>query len=185
MVSIRTIAYTPPRRLQIQVEQVLRAEKSDMTNREGPAIRRVVTGHDGEGRSVVVLDELAQGDVTTQVWQAPPDSNNIDDFEAGRQQPGHTVPKGSALRYADLHPGYRSEMHRTGTVDYVIILEGELEMELDSGEWVHLRQGDVVVQRGTMHAWENKSDRVCRMAAILIGAQNVVVNGRVIEPNWK
>ena len=57
---------------------------------------------------------------------------------------------------------------------------GELEMELDAGVWVHLNAGDVVVQRGTIHAWENKSDRVCRLASVLIAAEPVVVNGEVV-----
>jgi quercetin dioxygenase-like cupin family protein len=66
----------------------------------------------------------------------------------------------------------------------VIILDGELEIELDSGEWIHLAAGDVVIRRGTMHAWENNSDRNCRIAALLIGAQPVVIDGRVLEANW-
>jgi len=147
-----------------------------------PAIRRVVTGHNDDGVSIVALDEHAQGESVTQIWETPPMSNNIDDFENGQRQPGRSVPKGSALRIADLPPGHRSAMHRTLTVDYVFILEGELEMELDGGEWVHLNAGDILVQRGTMHAWENKSDRPCRMAAILIGAEPVVVNGQTLEP---
>ena len=66
-------------------------------------------------------------------------------------------------------------MHRTSTIDYVFILDGELEMELDGGEWVHLKAGDIVIQRGTNHAWENKSDRVCRLASVLIAAAPVVI----------
>ena len=148
-----------------------------------PAIRRVVTGHNEAGLSVVALDDHAQGDVTTQVWEtASPVSNHLDDWEVGRRQPGPTIPKGSALRIVDINPGYRSAMHRTGTVDYVFILDGELEMELDGGEWVHLMAGDIVVQRGTNHAWENKSSGICRLAAVLMAAEPVVVNGKILEP---
>jgi quercetin dioxygenase-like cupin family protein len=72
-------------------------------------------------------------------------------------------------------------MHRTSSIDYVFILDGELEMELDGGEWVHLTPGDIVVQRGTNHAWENKSDRVCRLASVLIKAEPYVHQGRAMD----
>ncbi|MBO9376381.1 cupin [Sphingomonas histidinilytica] len=63
-----------------------------------------------------------------------------------------------------------SGMHRTLTVDYDIILDGELWLELDDGELRHLKAGDVVIQNGTRHAWRNRSDRPATMAAVLIGA---------------
>jgi quercetin dioxygenase-like cupin family protein len=151
-----------------------------------PAIRRVVTGHNEQGLAVVALDEVVQGSVVTQVWGTEqPLSDNVSDWEYGSSQPGPTVPSGSALRFVDINPGYRSAMHRTNSVDYVFILEGELEMELDGGEWVHLRAGDIVVQRGTNHAWENKSDRVCRLASVLIAAEPVVIDGKALEPTLR
>jgi mannose-6-phosphate isomerase-like protein (cupin superfamily) len=147
-----------------------------------PAIRRVVTGHNAEGLAVVALDEVVQGNVVTQVWGTEKSlSDNVSDWAYGSSQPGATVPGGSALRFVDINPGYRSAMHRTNSIDYVFILDGELEMELDGGEWVHLEAGDIVVQRGTNHAWENKSDRVCRLASVLIAAEPVVVNGQPLE----
>ena len=147
-----------------------------------PGIRRIVTGHNDQGLAVVLRDEVAQGQVVTQVWgtETVP-SNNVDDLAYGAGQPGPSVPTGSALRFVDINPGYRSAMHRTYTIDYVFILEGELEMELDGGEWVHLNAGDIVVQRGTNHAWENKSDRVGRLASVLIAAEPVVVNGQTLS----
>jgi quercetin dioxygenase-like cupin family protein len=148
-----------------------------------PGIRRVVTGHDDQGHAVVLRDEVAQGDVVTQVWgtDAVP-ADNAGDIAYGASQPGPSIPTGSALRFVDINPGYRSAMHRTQTIDYVFILDGELEMELDGGEWVHLTAGDIVVQRGTNHAWENKSDRVCRLASVLIAAQPVAINGQPLPP---
>lgn len=64
-----------------------------------------------------------------------------------------------------------SGMHRTVTVDYDIVLEGELWLELDDGEIRHLKAGDVVIQNGTHHAWRNRGDRPAVMAAVLIGAR--------------
>ena len=58
-------------------------------------------------------------------------------------------------------------MHRTETLDYGIVLEGEIYLVLDDSETL-LKPGDVVIQRGTNHAWSNRSDRVCRMAFILL-----------------
>jgi uncharacterized cupin superfamily protein len=66
-------------------------------------------------------------------------------------------------RIDDQHPG----MHRTLTVDYAIVLEGEIVAMLDEGETV-LRAGDILVQRGTSHAWANRSDRVARICFVLI-----------------
>jgi quercetin dioxygenase-like cupin family protein len=151
-----------------------------------PAIRRVVTGHNEEGLAVVALDEVVQGAIVTQVWgtETVP-SNNVDDWDYGVSQPGPTIPGGSALRMVDINPGFRSAMHRTSSIDYVFILEGELEMELDGGEWVHLNAGDVVIQRGTNHAWENKSGRVCRLASVLIKAEPVRIGDKVLEPTMR
>ena len=148
-----------------------------------PAIRRVVTGHSAEGLAVVALDEVAQGGVVTQGWMTETvPSNNVDDWDAGMSQPGPSIPGGSALRFVDINPGYRSAMHRTSTIDYVFILSGELEMELDGGETAHLKGGDIVIQRGTNHAWVNNSDSVCRLASVLIKAEPVTVNGKTLEP---
>ena len=66
------------------------------------------------------------------------------------------------------HPG----MHRTRSIDYIIVMEGEIDMLLDKGE-VHLKAGDVLVQRGTNHAWVNRGKKTCRIAAILIDGKDV------------
>ncbi len=82
-------------------------------------------------------------------------------------------PSGHLLRLIELYPasmgGHRTVMHRTRTLDYAIVISGEAVLVLDDSEVV-LRQGDVVVQRGTDHAWENRSDAVTRMAFFHIDA---------------
>jgi quercetin dioxygenase-like cupin family protein len=70
----------------------------------------------------------------------------------------------------DLLPGCRGAMHRTDTLDYVIAIEGEVEMLLDDSS-VTLRAGDVLVQQGTIHAWTNRTDRHARLAIVLVDAQ--------------
>jgi quercetin dioxygenase-like cupin family protein len=151
-----------------------------------PEIRRVVTGHNAEGLAIVALDEVVKGDLVTQVWGTTKQpSDNVSDWDYGVSQPGPTIPAGSALRIVDINPGYRSAMHRTNSVDYVFILAGELEMELDGGEWVHLKTGDIVIQRGTNHAWENKSNGICRLASVLMAAEPVQIDGKPLEATMR
>jgi len=69
-------------------------------------------------------------------------------------------------------------MHRTDSLDYGIVLEGEIVLELDDGKSVHLKAGDVVVQRGTIHAWVNPTDKPNRMAFILLDAKPATVGGK-------
>ncbi len=76
---------------------------------------------------------------------------------------GHAMDPGAAR-----HPG----MHKTSTVDYALVLDGEIWALMDEGE-VLMRAGDCLVQRGTNHAWSNRSDRPCRMAFILVNADPV------------
>ncbi|KAL2107190.1 hypothetical protein VUR80DRAFT_5562 [Thermomyces stellatus] len=75
-----------------------------------------------------------------------------------RSPPGLTVSGGTVLRYVDMPPGQTSAMHRTVSLDYGVVIEGEAELLLDSGETRLLKRGDVCVQRATMHAWRNPSE---------------------------
>lgn len=75
---------------------------------------------------------------------------------------GPDVKRGAAPR----HPA----IHRTRSLDYVIVLEGEIDLLLDEGE-VRLAAGDVVVQRGTNHAWVNRGDALCRLGMVFIDAE--------------
>lgn len=149
-------------------------------------VRRIVTGHNAEGLAVVRIDEvisseaIPSGDAAfAKVWttvQSPADSN--DEADGARRETGLSVVDGSVLRVVDHFPGSRSPMHRTQSLDYGILLQGRLDMELDSGELVQLKQGDIVVQRGTNHAWVNNYPETARMAFILLGATPVLINGK-------
>jgi quercetin dioxygenase-like cupin family protein len=77
------------------------------------------------------------------------------------------APNGTKIRINELPPGAGSPVHRTQTVDYGIVLDGEVVLVLEDSETV-LRAGDVVVQRGTSHRWENRSEATARVAFILI-----------------
>jgi quercetin dioxygenase-like cupin family protein len=149
----------------------------------GPAVRRVVTGHDGDGSSVIASDEVLRGPRFTLIWSTDTSpANNMDEADGGRREVGLTLDGGTVFRVGQLDPGDRSPMHRTNSVDYGIVLEGEVGMELDGGEQVRLRVGDVIVQRGTNHLWFNDGKRPCRIAWILIDAEPARVGSQVLEP---
>src|SRR5215813_12386400 len=76
--------------------------------------------------------------------------------------------QGTVIRITEFAPGAPKFMHRTETLDYALLLSGECDLELDSGEVVHMKPGDLAVQRGTMHAWVNNGPAPCVFAFILI-----------------
>lgn len=149
--------------------------------------RRIVTGHDASGVSVIVSDgpvpvtkELPEDGVTFhEVWETTPAPAPI---RAGAEDPtiGEvTVPppsRGTRIRINEFLPGHlderglQSPVHRTESIDYGIVLEGEITLLLDDSE-VTAYAGDIVVQRGTDHAWANRGDRMARVAFVLIDGE--------------
>jgi len=142
------------------------------------SIRRVVTGHDDAGRARVFIDGITDnvisrrpGQESAVVWATdrhPPDLAALNDIAAGVQ--GTVVPGGTVFRISRLEPGVTPRRHRTASLDYGIVLSGAVDMELDDGECVTLRAGDVLVQRGTVHNWINRGAEPCVIAFILIAA---------------
>ncbi|HJQ47846.1 MAG TPA: cupin domain-containing protein [Amycolatopsis sp.] len=125
--------------------------------------------HDGSDPTVSARTFVPQpGGTSFMVMTIPPDSvasdPSFDPAVAAAELVKHAP--GIAETFEPDNPG----MHTTSTIDYDIVLDGELWLELTDGE-VRLTAGDVVVQHGTRHAWRNKSDRPATVAFILIGAQ--------------
>ena len=151
-------------------------------------VRRIVTTHDPECRSVIRSDEqltpapIPSGDADFQlIWTTPAVPANLNDDSDGPIPAGLTLNGGSVIRVVDMLPGKSSPLHRSYSIDYGIIVSGELELELDGGDVVALSAGDIVVQRGTNHLWRNPSaDTVCRIVFVLIEALPVEVGGRVL-----
>jgi len=151
-------------------------------------IRRVVTGHDASGRAVVEIDEVAKNLVSSRpgatacvVWTTegfPVDNTGEDD--AGQRKTGTTLDNGTVFRILELAPGVTPRNHRTDSIDYAVVMSGEVEMELDDAK-VHLKAGDVLVQRGTIHNWVNRSSEPCVIAFVLIAAKPVAVGGTVLH----
>ncbi|RYP90176.1 hypothetical protein DL770_003712 [Monosporascus sp. CRB-9-2] len=98
--------------------------------------------------------------------------------------PGITISTGSVLRVVDMRPGALSPMHRTISLDYGVVLEGEVELILDTGESRLMKRGDISVQRGTNHAWRNTSETGwARMLYVLQPAEPLVFGARVLDDN--
>jgi hypothetical protein len=173
-------------------------------------VRRIVTGHDPEGRAIILKDGPAPsifeptarpGEAITEIWrtEASPASNrgNDDPSAAPPTKPQLMPPKhGTVLRIVDFPPdaavkgadaaklfsefgaadardtkgGRHAMMHKTATVDYALVLEGEVWAIMDVGETL-MKAGDMLVQRGTNHAWANRSDKPCRIAFVLVDAE--------------
>ena len=151
---------------------------------EGLKIRRVVTGHDGMGRSKAVIDEVSgnviskrQKHTSSVIWttgEAPADNSGNGDNAL--RAVGSTDPVGSVFRIVKYDPGVAPRNHRTESIDYAVVMSGEIDMILDEGE-VHLAQGDVLVQRGTVHNWVNRGSEPCVIAFVLIAARPVKIEG--------
>jgi hypothetical protein len=109
-------------------------------------------------------DEDKMGMGVAYTTQFPPDLNehaDVTEHDRKMQESGGKLGLvsggGTVLRYVDFSPGYECMMHRTQSLDYGIVLEGQIESVLDSGETQTMGRGDVMVQRATMHAWRNPS----------------------------
>lgn len=173
-------------------------------------IRRVITGHDKNGKSVIVSDESSPNVLClseeppmglTDLWvtqATPADNSNFQDSAArkvvllppkggslfrvvefapesqlvGEFDRGAVFQAMSAHDTMDPDTSRHPMMHRTATVDYAIIISGEIYAILDEGETL-LRAGDTLIQRGTNHAWSNRSDKPCLIAFVLVDANPV------------
>jgi hypothetical protein len=174
------------------------------------AIRRVVTGHNAAGKSVIVSDDASPHKLVlcdepaiglTNLWitdGTPADNKNGSDG-AARKVELKPPANGSIFRVVEFPPDIQMAgkldrakvfaamsapdtmdsdtsrhpmMHKTSTVDYAIIMSGEIYAVMDEGETL-LRAGDCLVQRGTNHAWSNRSDKPCLVAFVLIDASPI------------
>ena len=170
-------------------------------------VRRVLTGHDAEGRSTFIADGIAPnmkempsfpGLALTDLWETKgaPASNEGERDAAERPIRLEPPPGGTIVRIVEFPPdstrpqnsdgreGFKAigaghaqdksssdpMMHRTGTVDYIIVLKGEIYAVMEKGETL-LKAGDVLIQRGTMHSWSVRGSEPCIVAAILVNAK--------------
>ncbi len=170
-------------------------------------VRRVLTGHDSDGKSTFIADgeapnvkEMASmpGLALTDLWEttAAPASNEGDQDAAARPVRLEPPQNGTIVRIVEFPPdrawrdaangkeafksigaGHAQDsassdpmMHRTTTVDYIIVLKGEIYAIMEKGEKL-LRPGDILIQRGTNHSWSVRGDEPCIIAAVLVNAK--------------
>jgi quercetin dioxygenase-like cupin family protein len=151
-------------------------------------LRRVVTGHDAQGQAVVQIDEICTHILSRRplhsscvVWSSA-------EFPVDNAMPGDLAARevsvlgksDSVFRVVQYQPGVAPRNHRTETLDYAVVMSGEIDMELD-GSTVHLKQGDVLVQRGTIHNWINRGTVPCTIAFVLIAAQPPVLGPATLK----
>ncbi|KAH8682851.1 hypothetical protein BGZ60DRAFT_398833 [Tricladium varicosporioides] len=163
-------------------------------------ISRYITDHDPEGKTsistavpdVLRWQQLANGDRFSLAYateEYPVNLSNNADISIYQKNlkdlPGITIPGGTVLRAVDIAPGNTSPMHRTVSLDYGVVLEGEVELVLDSGVTQLLKRGDITIQRGTNHAWRNPSStNWARMLYVLQEAQPLQFNGKDLVEDY-
>ncbi|KAK5798615.1 hypothetical protein VI817_004905 [Penicillium citrinum] len=133
-------------------------------------LNRFITTHDESGKAIfsntlpeeMPVQPIGDGADFSLAYTSshfPAELNNDTDISEYKDYltspPGITISTGTVCRIVDMRPGALSPMHRTVSLDYGVVLEGEVELVLDSGETRLLKRGDVAVQRGTNHAWRN------------------------------
>lgn len=175
-------------------------------------VRRIVTGHDRNGKAVVLSDgpapflhQMGPRWFSSDIWRThetparitagapeptlgprrqlptkhgtvirigtiPPESEKVRGMSPAESKAFYEKVIGNAAASQHREGGRHALMHRTETVDYAIVIEGEITMVMDDSE-VTLRAGDVLVQRGTNHAWSNRSDKPCKICFVLIDGQ--------------
>lgn len=160
-----------------------------------PTIRQVVTGHNPNGEAIIDSDKelvpynpkdgspaTPDGMAFTTLWKT-------DSFPARAQGPwedlnGQLVPisdsVGTTARIVDFPPG-PGVMHRTLTLDFGMVLSGEIVLELDNEVKTTMKQHDLAVQRGTIHSWVNESDQNCRMLFVLMPSEPIKVGDKELE----
>jgi quercetin dioxygenase-like cupin family protein len=166
-----------------------------------PKVNRFITTHDSEGKAIfsekfkeeLPSTLLPDGDAAFSLGYTsagfPVDLNKDADLDVYERYmdkaPGITISNGTVLRYVDMSPGLLSPMHRTVSLDYGVVLEGEVELVLDSGETRLMKRGDVAIQRGTNHAWRNTSKTEwARMMYVLQPSQPLNVAGQKLGEDY-
>ena len=150
-------------------------------------VRRVITGHDANGKAIVKIDEVSKnatsgrpGATACNIWTTDGfPANNDGAADEGLRKVATTLKNGTIFRVIEFAPGLAARNHRTDSIDYIVVISGEIDMELD-GSVVHLKAGDVMVQRGTIHNWVNRGTAPCVLAVVLIDAKSVEAGGKVL-----
>ncbi|KIX07965.1 uncharacterized protein Z518_02619 [Rhinocladiella mackenziei CBS 650.93] len=153
-----------------------------------PDPRRIVTGHDEQGNSIILKDSQIPCVPTgvkanfAVLWETSqfPASNNGSADPIDHKTQSLANDKGVVLRVVDIPANTVTMFHRTVSLDFGILFEGELDCHLDNGAVIHMKPGDVCVQRGTIHGWTNPSSKPARIYFILIAAEPVKIGDKIL-----
>lgn len=161
-----------------------------------PDIRRYITTHSTEGEAVFLSHSQIpeyipskpianEGDIALLFATVTHPITTEDETDLSayddllHTSPGLTTPQGTVLRTIDLRPKTKTPMHRTVSLDYGVILEGEVDLILDSGQTRTMKRGDICIQRGTAHYFRNRSDSEwCRLLFCFMPMKPIVIKGR-------
>ncbi len=138
---------------------------------------------------MVKIDEVCSNVISNRpgssscvVWSTEFPVDNDGETDPTTRRIGTTIEDGTVFRVVRYEPGLTPRMHRTDSINYAVVLSGEIDMELDDGQTVSLKPGDLVVQRGTIHAWVNHGPQPCETAFVLVAAKPVTVDGKTLKP---
>ncbi|KAJ2907052.1 hypothetical protein MKZ38_008620 [Zalerion maritima] len=165
-----------------------------------PPPKRFITTHDADGKAIFSSelseelpskvigagDKFYLGYTSSKFPVNLSGDQDIKEYGAYlKDLPGITIPGGTVLRFVDIVPGATSPMHRTVSLDYGVVVEGEIDLILDSGEVRRMKRGDVAIQRGTMHAWRNASQTEWgRMMYVLQEAESLEIGGGKLTEDY-
>ncbi|KAJ7453083.1 hypothetical protein FB451DRAFT_1520134 [Mycena latifolia] len=164
---------------------------STSTGTQLPDARLVVTGHAPDGTSIFTFDD-------TRKPFAPfgPERSRFTSFHASPSVPASNTapfpelaevlprcpPEGVLFCITDIMPGDSAPMHRTLSIDYAVVLSGEIVLSLDGGDEKTIKTGEFMVQRGANHAWHNRTQEPCRILVVMVGTEKIVLgDGKALE----
>lgn len=174
---------------------------ASLPSKELPTVQRFITAHDlqsGETTFKTSVSEEVAWERSPIGWDLflcystssfpSPLTDDVDLKQYAENlinKPSFKIPGGVVLRYVDYHPGADPVWHRTVTLDFGVVIEGEIELELESGEKRLMKRGDVAVQRGTYHCWRNPSKtQFARALYVALDSKPVVVDGHELGERW-
>lgn len=156
-----------------------------------PTPRLVRTAHDASGKSIFVEDSHPEpfhpfgpqmtGFTIFDTRTSVP-VKNTDAIPSFAQQLPRCPPGGAIFALTEINPGGQAPMHRTVSLDYAVVMSGEIVLALDGGEEKTVKAGEFIVQQGVNHSWTNKGEESCRMLFVMLGAEKIALeDGTVLE----
>jgi quercetin dioxygenase-like cupin family protein len=149
-----------------------------------PPLRRVLTYHNESGKGHVASQDsiaaelMPHGVGSSVIWTTHSHPAPVDEpIDRAKADDIGMVTPGSVVRIVDIPPHSKGGLHRTISLDYILVLEGSVTLSLDDGSRTVVRKGELVVQQATMHGWDNESDDWARLFCVMIPAEAPIVSG--------